>query len=38
MKRIGCILTALLLALASFGGTSARAEEYSLPRIPVPSL
>ena len=32
MKRIGCILTALLLALASFGGTSARAEEYSLPR------
>ena len=32
MKRIGCILTALLLALVPFGGTSVRAEEYSLPR------
>ncbi|MBR3332897.1 MAG: type I pullulanase [Clostridia bacterium] len=32
MKRIGCILTALLLAFAPFSGTSARAEEYSLPR------
>ena len=32
MKRFGCMLTALLLALAMLGGTPARAEEYSLPR------
>ena len=32
MKRFGCMLTALLLALTLLGGTPARAEEYSLPR------
>ena len=33
MKRIGCILTALLMLTALWGGTPARAEEeYTLPR------
>lgn len=32
MKRIGCMLTVLLLAFMLLGGTPARAEEYSLPR------